>query len=242
MGAEEGSVTSLDLSGRSNPRLDSLPHTLTCIDLSRCRLESLDALRQLRALELLNVSFNRLTSLAPVANATRLSVLYARSNRLRSLEPLAQLAGSLTSVDLDENALATVEALAPLWRLGELNELRLKGNPVSHTEYRRECRQRLPRLRVLDGVSMDVSTDVSMDVSMDVSGSLTHTPILPICHPRPDVSSMSPTSCFCRWASRSDANRSDGSRSSISGGEACRSISACRGTQWSRRRSSRSRR
>ena len=84
LGAEEGSVTSLDLSGRSNPRLDSLPHTLTSIDLSRCRLESLDALRQLRALELLNVSFNRLTSLAPVASATRLSVLYARSNRLRS--------------------------------------------------------------------------------------------------------------------------------------------------------------
>ena len=80
-------ATTLDLSNRSlnNASLRLLPDTLTCLDLTRCAMQSLDALGRLPRLELLNVSYNKLVSLDGLQSSRGLKVCFARSNRISSL-------------------------------------------------------------------------------------------------------------------------------------------------------------
>ena len=49
------------------------------------------------------------------------------------------------------SALATLDALAPIWSLVHLSELRLRGNLVPAAMYRRQGRSALPLLKTLDG-------------------------------------------------------------------------------------------
>ena len=130
-------VKTLDLSNRAltHTNLKLLPASLTCLDLTRCGLEGLDSLGLLPQLELLNVSYNKLASLELRQNRA-LKVLYARSNRVAALEPLAAL-DALRSLDLECNAIASLEALQPLWALGGLTDLRLRGNMLPLASYRR---------------------------------------------------------------------------------------------------------
>ena len=145
-------VKTLDLSNRAltHTNLRLLPASLTCLDLTRCSLEGLDSLGLLPQLELLNVSYNKLASLELRQNRA-LKVLYARSNRVAALEPLAAL-DALRSLDLECNAIASLEALQPLWALGGLADLRLRGNMLPLASYRRLCAQHLPSLATIDGV------------------------------------------------------------------------------------------
>ena len=107
--------TTLDLSNRqlTHASLRLLPGTLTCLDLTRCGMESLEALARLPRLELLNVSYNRLASLDALQHSRGLKVLFARSNRISSLAALESLP-VLQSLDLECNALDTLDALRPL--------------------------------------------------------------------------------------------------------------------------------
>ena len=107
--------TTLDLSNRplTHASLRLLPGTLTCLDLTRCGMESLEALARLPRLELLNVSYNRLASLDALQHSRGLKVLFARSNRITSLAALESLP-VLQSLDLECNALDTLDALRPL--------------------------------------------------------------------------------------------------------------------------------
>ena len=107
--------TTLDLSNRplTHASLRLLPGTLTCLDLTRCGMESLEALARLPRLELLNVSYNRLVSLDALQHSRGLKVLFARSNRISSLAALESLS-LLQSLDLECNALDTLDALRPL--------------------------------------------------------------------------------------------------------------------------------
>ena len=107
--------TTLDLSNRplTHASLRLLPGTLTCLDLTRCGMESLEALARLPRLELLNVSYNRLASLDALQHSRGLKVLFARSNRITSLAALESLP-VLQSLDLECNALDTLDALLPL--------------------------------------------------------------------------------------------------------------------------------
>ena len=108
----------LDLSGRQLTRssLHLLPASLTCLDLSRCGLDSLRALASLPQLELLNLSYNRLPAFDDLSQLISLKVasplpcdptrammstvrrhgcvqvLFARANRVSDLEPLRSLA------------------------------------------------------------------------------------------------------------------------------------------------------
>lgn len=131
-------VQTLDLSNRklTDTSLHLLPPALTCLDLSRCGLETASELKRLPRLELLNLSYNRLCSVEDLRCSGGLKVLYARSNRIRSLEGLAGLS-QLQSLDLECNALPSLDALAPLWGLSKLAELRLRGNLVPAAAYRR---------------------------------------------------------------------------------------------------------
>ena len=148
-------VTTIDLSHQqlTVSSLQLLPSTLTCVDLSRCGLESVAPLSRLPRLELLNVSYNRLTSLEDVQHSGHLKVLYARSNRITHLDGAAQLA-LLQSLDLECNSLSSLESLTPLWNLRSLTELRLRGNVLPIAAYRRTCAAKLPLLRSLDGSDM----------------------------------------------------------------------------------------
>jgi len=146
-------IHTLDLSNRAIRvvELRQLPDSLTCLDLSRCSLDSAKALRHLRQLELLNLSYNRLTGLVDLQPLRRVKVLYLRSNRISSLTPLATLT-ALHSLDLECNNLTSLDALSPLWGMGQLTELRLRGNLIPEPAYRRACRAQLPNLRQLDGL------------------------------------------------------------------------------------------
>ena len=86
-------VTNIDLSHQHLTRssLSLLPPTLTCVDLSRCGLDSVAPLRKLPRLELLNVSYNRLGSLDDLRHSPSLKVLYARSNRIADVGGAAAL-------------------------------------------------------------------------------------------------------------------------------------------------------
>ena len=138
-------VTTIDLSHQHLTRssLSLLPPTLTCVDLSRCGLDGVGPLRKLPRLELLNVSYNRLTSLDDLRSAAALKVLYARSNRINDVGGASEL-GKLQSLDLECNALSSLDALAPLWRCRAITELRLRGNLLPYAAYRRECAANLP--------------------------------------------------------------------------------------------------
>ena len=106
--------TTLDLSNRplTHASLRLLPETLTCLDLTRCSMVSLEALAQLPRLELINVSYNRLASLDALQHSRGLKVVFARSNRITSLAALESLP-VLQSLDLECNALDTLDALRP---------------------------------------------------------------------------------------------------------------------------------
>lgn len=124
--------TTLDLSNRqlTHASLRLLPGTLTCLDLTRCGMESLEALARLPRLELLNVSYNRLASLDALQHSRGLKVLFARSNRITSLAALESLP-VLQSLDLECNALDTLDALRPL-RTGPHTVWARRRGPQSH--------------------------------------------------------------------------------------------------------------
>lgn len=124
--------TTLDLSNRplTHASLRLLPGTLTCLDLTRCGMESLEALARLPLLELLNVSYNRLASLDALQHSRGLKVVFARSNRITSLAALESLP-VLQSLDLECNALDTLDALRPL-RTGPHTVWARRRGPQSH--------------------------------------------------------------------------------------------------------------
>ena len=70
-----------------------------------------------------------------------------------SFRLIATCAG-LHSLDLECNALASIESLEPLWNLPVLAELRLRGNLLALSSYRRACRANLPELQSLDGTRL----------------------------------------------------------------------------------------
>ena len=124
--------TTLDLSNRplTHASLRLLPGTLTCLDLTRCGMESLEALARLPRLELLNVSYNRLASFDALQHSRGLKVVFARSNRITSLDHLESLP-VLQSLDLECNALDTLDALRP-FRAGPHTVWARRRGPLSH--------------------------------------------------------------------------------------------------------------
>ncbi len=149
---ERGPPLTIELSKRKlePAALSRLPPSVTCLDLTRCALASLAPLASLRALELLNVSYNRLRNLDHLGGLSALKLIYARSNTIGQLRSLAGVP-RLHTLDLECNSISSVGALAPLHGLIELSDLRLRGNPVSEAAYRRSLRANMPHLGTLDG-------------------------------------------------------------------------------------------
>ena len=141
------------------------PALLQCGPFPRSR-----AARSLDRLELLNVSYNRITTLIDLQNTTGLKVLYARSNQISSLGPLCGLI-AMHSLDLECNAISSIESLNALWPLQQLSELRMRGNLLPPSAYRQACRSHLPRLRLLDGA------DATAEPATPDAGA--HSPVAP---------------------------------------------------------------
>lgn len=77
-------------------------------------------------------------------------------NTISSVDACSSLFPSLELLDLQGNQLDTVPVLATLTPLEGLAELLVEGNPLcsSVDNYRADTTQLLPRLEVLDGVSL----------------------------------------------------------------------------------------
>jgi internalin A len=91
------------------------------------KLEHLDALGKLPALEDLTLEDDRLADIGFLAGAKRLRKLALARNKLRDVTPLAKLV-KLEVLDLGDNAVADVSALAGL---AALKRLELRDNPVA---------------------------------------------------------------------------------------------------------------
>lgn len=61
---------------------------------------------------------------------------------------------SLELLNLKDNHLETIQSLATLAKLEELVELRVEGNTLCSADYRTRVSEVLPKLEVLDGVSV----------------------------------------------------------------------------------------
>uniref|UniRef100_A0A6U0YTQ6 Dynein axonemal light chain 1 n=1 Tax=Polytomella parva TaxID=51329 RepID=A0A6U0YTQ6_9CHLO len=121
------------LSGMENLRILSLGRNLIK------KIENLDAVAD--TLEELWMSYNQLAGLAGVEKLSNLRVLYVSNNKIASWSDIDRLAG-----------------------LDKLEELLLVGNPLfndyrdnnSSSDYRIEVIKRIPNLKKLDGVPVDV--------------------------------------------------------------------------------------
>lgn len=86
----------------------------------------------------LDLSDNRLSSLRGLEGALALRELSIRNNQVASLEPLARL-GRLVRLCAAHNALADADGtLGLLERLGSLEQLDLRGNPLTELQFYRE--------------------------------------------------------------------------------------------------------
>lgn len=121
------------LSGMENLRILSLGRNLLK------KLENLDAVSE--TLEELWVSYNQIAGLAGVEKLVNLRVLFISNNKIAAWNDIDRLAG-----------------------LGKLEELLLVGNPLyndykdnnSLSDYRVEVIKRLPNIKKLDGIPVDV--------------------------------------------------------------------------------------
>eukprot|EP00727_Mastigamoeba_balamuthi_P006512 m51a1_g2481 putative small gtp-binding protein (337) ;mRNA; r:73687-75023 len=164
-------LASVDLTGLSALQELSLDHTniseLPQV-LTRC-----PALRELRAshtqiasfafvvtrllkLETLDVSCTCIKSIGDIGPSEQLKQLYTAGNRLASLPAeMPTMYPHLEVLDVSDNEIADAAPLLKvLTALGELEELRLRGNPLcSKTKtYEWLVCERLPKLHALDGL------------------------------------------------------------------------------------------
>ena len=148
-------ITSLDLSDSGLSSLEGIEYLtgLTYLDLSDNNLTSLKQLEDNTALRYLNVSGNRLTDLYSLSDSnglfpdleeldvsdnrltdmtgaivcTNLVTLDVSGNRLTEVGAGLNLLGDLTSLDLSDNQLKTVDVSLP----GSLTSLSISGNQLS---------------------------------------------------------------------------------------------------------------
>lgn len=108
------------------------------INLSHNKLVSVDAIKWLPNLKVLDLSFNCLTHVPMfhVEAAKKLKFLNLTNNFIEDLSPLSRL-DALSELDLSGNCLMDHGSLLPLSTLMALSFLNLKGNPLAcHPKHR----------------------------------------------------------------------------------------------------------
>ena len=154
----------LCLHGNSISSLEGLEHMHQLVDLnvSSNNIADIRPLQQLNKLTSLNLASNRVQSLQGLESLTRLQRLIAPHNfigSLVSLQPVSAGTHALTSLDLHNNTLSSLQDLACLRAFINLKDLKLlggiPGNAVCNLpNYRHTIAHILPQLSTLDGQSL----------------------------------------------------------------------------------------
>lgn len=122
-------VDSLRASHNAITQILYLPHTLTRLDLSFNRLESMKGLTGLVELKYLNVSGNLLTSLNGLHTCTNLEVLILSANDISDIGSVEYMR-QLRVLDISYNRIATLQRLRLLSINTKLESLNITGNPI----------------------------------------------------------------------------------------------------------------
>ncbi|KAJ6335515.1 hypothetical protein OIU78_012195 [Salix suchowensis] len=133
----------------------SLPKGLHALNLSRNKINTIDGLRELTRLRVLDLSYNRISRIGQgLSNCTVIKELYLAGNKTSDVEGLHRLL-KLTVLDLSFNKITTTKALGQLVaNYNSLQALNLLGNPVqsniSDDQLRRAICGLLPKLVYLN--------------------------------------------------------------------------------------------
>ncbi|KAK8931103.1 hypothetical protein KSP39_PZI017016 [Platanthera zijinensis] len=108
-----------------------LPKNIHTLDLSRNKLSTIEGLRDLTKLRVLNLSYNRISRIGHgLSSCTGIKELYAAGNRISHVEGLHRFL-KLTILDLSFNKITTVAAFGQLVaNYNSLFALNLLGNPI----------------------------------------------------------------------------------------------------------------
>ena len=90
------------------------------LDISFSMMTSLEPVKNLINLKVLNCSYNKINSLEPIKELTNLKVLYCYSNKIRSLEPIKNLI-NLKVLNCSHNKIKSLEMIKNLINLEELS-------------------------------------------------------------------------------------------------------------------------
>ncbi|URE18191.1 leucine rich repeat domain containing protein [Musa troglodytarum] len=127
------SLRSVNLSGNFIVHVSpgSLPKSLHMLDLSRNKIATIEGLRELTRLRVLNLSYNRISRIGHgLSNCTLIKELYLAGNKISGVEGLHRLL-KLTVLDLSFNKITTAKALGQLVaNYNSLMALNLLGNPI----------------------------------------------------------------------------------------------------------------
>ncbi|KAG6774146.1 hypothetical protein POTOM_021496 [Populus tomentosa] len=133
----------------------SLPKGLHTLNLSKNRIGTIEGLRDLIRLRVLDLSYNRISRLGQgLSNCTIIKELYLAGNKISDVEGLHRLL-KLTVLDLSFNKITTTKALGQLVaNYNSLQALNLVGNPIqsniSDDQLRKAICGLLPKLVYLN--------------------------------------------------------------------------------------------
>lgn len=133
----------------------SLPKGLNTLNLSRNKINTIDGLRELTRLRVLDLSYNRISRIGHgLSNCTLIKELYLAGNKISDVEGLHRLF-KLTVLDLSFNKVSTTKALGQLVaNYNTLQALNLLGNPIqsniSDDHLRKAVCDLLPKLVYLN--------------------------------------------------------------------------------------------
>ncbi|XP_022738931.1 uncharacterized protein LOC111291379 isoform X2 [Durio zibethinus] len=137
----------------------SLPKGLHTLNLSRNKINTIEGLRELTRLRVVDLSYKRIARIGHgLSNCTLIKELYLAGNKISDAEGLHRLL-KLTVLDLSFNKITTTKALGQLVaNYNSLQALNLLGNPVhsniSDDQLRKAVCSLLPKLRYLNKETM----------------------------------------------------------------------------------------
>ncbi|GAB2271267.1 hypothetical protein Dimus_006109 [Dionaea muscipula] len=173
-------LRSVNLSNNNIAHLtpDSLPKGLHILDLSRNKISTIEGLRELTRLRVLNLSYNRITRIGHgLSNCQLLKELYLAGNKIGEAEGLHRLL-KLTLLDLSFNKITTTKSLGQLVaNYQSLVALNLLGNPIHSTlsddQLRKAVCGLLPKLAYLNKqpINQQKAREVGVDIVAKASSS-----------------------------------------------------------------------
>ncbi|GMI82839.1 hypothetical protein like AT1G78230 [Hibiscus trionum] len=133
----------------------SLPKGIHILNLSRNKISTIEGLRELTRLRVVDLSYNRIARIGHgLSNCTLIKELYLAGNKISDVEGLHRFL-KLTVLDLSFNKITTTKALGQLVaNYNSLQALNLLGNPVqsniSDDQLRKSVCSLLPKLTYLN--------------------------------------------------------------------------------------------